>query len=238
MDFHENTVNAGGHGCAREQRDKLRLAAGDRLAVRTGGGELNRVRGIKDHRSKLAHDGQRAHIYHQVVVAKRAAALREEHVVVARFADLRYGVAHVPGRDKLALLDVDGPGLHGRGYQQIGLTAEEGRNLDYIHGFRYLGNIGSLMHISKHGNSGCLFYSLQDAQASLQARPPEALQGSAVGLVIGGLEDVRQMQPAGHCADGFRHLERMVFAFNNTWASNQEKAGRANFDIADVEWMI
>ena len=46
--------------------------------------------------------------------------------------DLLDGVAHVPGGDELALLDVDGAAGFAGGDEQVGLAAEEGGDLEDV----------------------------------------------------------------------------------------------------------
>src|SRR5579862_1640619 len=100
--------NAGDPGCdrgARQHRHELALAA---RGVALAAGKLNRVRGIEYHRtSRPAHDGKRAHVRHEIVVAEGEAALAYHDPGVAGGARLVDHVLHLPWREELALLDVD-----------------------------------------------------------------------------------------------------------------------------------
>ena len=119
-------------------RDEFRLAAAGGVAVFVSvrsRGQLHGVRSVEDHRRKLPHDGQRAHIDDQVVVAETRSALGDEHSLVARGVALFDGVLHVPGRDELALLDVDHALAQGRGDDQVGLAAEESGDLQDVGDF-------------------------------------------------------------------------------------------------------
>ena len=80
----------------------------------------------------LGQDRQRAHVGHQRVVAEAGAALAQEDPLVAARGDLAGDVLHVPGREELALLDVDRVAGLGRGDQEIGLAAQIGRDLQDI----------------------------------------------------------------------------------------------------------
>ncbi len=66
--FNEEAVNAGGNSGAREERNVFGLAAADAVGR---GRLLHRVGGIEDDRRETAHDGQRAKVDDQVVVAER-----------------------------------------------------------------------------------------------------------------------------------------------------------------------
>ena len=57
---------------------------------------------------------------------------------------------HVPGREELALLDVDhAPGL-GRRDQKVGLPAEEGRDLQHVDDLGDFGALRRLVHVGEH----------------------------------------------------------------------------------------
>ena len=89
----------------------------------------------------LRQDRQRAHVRDQRVVAEAHAALGLEDVAVAGAGDLGEDIRHVPRRQELAFLDVDRPAGPPGGEQQIGLAAQEGRDLQHVHG---LGGSGAL----------------------------------------------------------------------------------------------
>ena len=73
----------------------------------------------------------------QRVVAEAGAALAQQDLVVARAGELGRDVLHVPGRQELALLDIDRPAGFGRGQQQVGLAAQESRDLQHVDCFRH-----------------------------------------------------------------------------------------------------
>ena len=77
----------------------------------------------------LLHDRDRTHVVHQRVVAEADAALRHQHIRVARIDDLVHDILHVPGREELTLLDVHDPAGPRRSLKKVGLTAEESRYL-------------------------------------------------------------------------------------------------------------
>ena len=107
VDFHEDAIHACGDGRAGQHRNELGLAAADGvIAVGGGGRQLHRMRGVENDRRELAHDGQRPHVHHEIVVAEAGAALGHEDLVVAGGAAFLDDVPHVPGRDELAFLDV------------------------------------------------------------------------------------------------------------------------------------
>jgi hypothetical protein len=63
---------------------------------------------IKHHRhSKLAHDGKRSHINHQVIVTKTNSPLGEQQSFASNRARFIYQVSGIKRCKKLALLDVD-----------------------------------------------------------------------------------------------------------------------------------
>src|ERR1700733_15401198 len=107
-----------------------------------GGVEHDRVAGA-------SHDGQAAHVTDQRVVAEAGAALAQQDVVVAGGGDLGGDGDHVPGGEELAFFDVDRAAGFAGGEQQVGLAAEEGRNLQ---------------HVDSLGGDGALFGSVDVGQ--------------------------------------------------------------------------
>ena len=74
------------HPCAHaRRRERLDVLAESRGHAVAAAGQLEAVRHVEDHRPpQLAHHRKRAHVDHEVVVAEREAALRDEHARVAR----------------------------------------------------------------------------------------------------------------------------------------------------------
>src|SRR5207245_10912555 len=97
---------------------------------------LHGVRRVEYHRIPgLRQNRQGAHVGHERVVAKAGAALAEQDTVVAAAGDLAGDVLHVPGREELALFDVDSIAGLGGGDQEVGLAAEIGRDLQNVDRF-------------------------------------------------------------------------------------------------------
>src|SRR5271165_3358540 len=96
-------------------------------------GNLDAMGGVENHGpSKVAHDLEAAHIHHQVVIAEGRAALGEQDIVVPCGGDFVRGVAYIVGRYELALLDVNRAAGAPGGDEQVGLAAEERRDLEDI----------------------------------------------------------------------------------------------------------
>ena len=62
-------------------------------------------------------------------------------------------VRHVPRRQELALLDVDDLAGRRRRQQQIGLPAQERRDLQHVDRLRGLGALRGLVHVGQHGQT-------------------------------------------------------------------------------------
>ena len=195
MRFHEHARDAGRHRRARQHRHEFALAAARRaLPAR----QLHRMRGIEHHRAAgLAHDHQRAHVGHQVVVAERGAALAHHDVVGCRSPALRlvHHVLHVPGREELALLDVHRLAGCGHGMDEIGLAAQERRRLQYVdhRGDLRRSRSASCTSVST-GTLHLLRTSRENLEALVHAQPAERLARAAVGLVVRRLVDERDAE--------------------------------------------
>jgi hypothetical protein len=138
----EHGVHARGDGCPGEQRRALGAAAGG-LA---GAGGLRRVRAVEAQRRGPAAGVELDEVAHaqevvdEAAVAKEGAAFGDHDVGAAGLAELFEGALHFAGRKELALLDVDGALVPGRGLarggEQVGLTAEERGDLQEVEGLR------------------------------------------------------------------------------------------------------
>ena len=65
------------------------------------------MRRIEHYRREFPHDRQRPHVDDEIVVAETRTALGEEDCVLPCVAALLDRMPHVPGRNKLAFLDID-----------------------------------------------------------------------------------------------------------------------------------
>src|SRR3989442_14553607 len=87
VDFHENAVDTGGHTRAGQRLDKPGLAA---AAVAFSPGELQGVSDVEDDGiAPLLHEGDPAHVNHQVVVTERAASFRHQDPLVPGTGDFQ-----------------------------------------------------------------------------------------------------------------------------------------------------
>ena len=186
VNLDEETVDSCCDRSAREQRNVLGLAAADAVRSR---GLLDGVGGIKDDGREPTHDREGAEVDDQVVIAERGTALGEEDALIARGADFLEAVAHVPGGDELAFLDVDrAPGFAGCD-EEIGLAAEERGNLENVGGFCDGFAVGRLVDVGEDGKAGIFGDFAEDARALFEAGAAEAFDTGAIGLVVAGFED-------------------------------------------------
>src|ERR1700683_963854 len=234
VDFQEDPINSSGDGGAGEQRDEFGLAAGD--AVRTRG-NLHGVGAVKDDRGERAHDGQRAHVDDEIVVAEAGAAFGEEDAAVAGGGDFFDGVAHIPGSDELAFFHVDGAAGASGGDEQFGLAAEEGGGLEHVRAFSGDFAMAGLMNVGEDGQARLFGEATQNRCALNQAGAAEAGDGSAIGLIVRGFENVRDAEVGGDALDGLGHGADVRFAFDDAGSGNEKElsgadADRANFVFA------
>src|SRR5215469_2850945 len=125
---------------------------------------------IEDDGRKFAHDCQRAHVDHEIVVTERRSTFGQEDTVPARFANFFGGMPHVPWRNELSLLDVDGAASLRSGNQQVSLPAEKCWNLKHVDGLSDSCCISGCVNVRKHGNADFLANLLEDPQPLQDAR--------------------------------------------------------------------
>ena len=80
-------------------------------------------------------------------------------------------VRHVPRREELALLDVDDTAGLGRGHEEIGLTAQERRDLQHVDGFGDPRALRGLMDIGEHRHAELLRISAKIGSACSSPMP-------------------------------------------------------------------
>jgi hypothetical protein len=232
MGFHEYAGHARGHGCAREQRDMLALAAG-RCPARPG--LLHRVRGVEDDgAARGAQDRERAHVDDEIVVAERDAALADEQRLVARRACLVDDAHHLPRREELAFLQIDGLAEARDGDDEVRLPAEQRRRLQHVDDRSHLVERRVLVDIRQHRDAELGANSLEDAQTAVEAESAEACRGAAIRLVERRFEDERNAKLRGDRfqALGRAHDERL--ALDDARAGDQKKRSiRADLDTRE-----
>ena len=205
MGFDEDAGDADRDRRARQHRHEFALAARrGALPARL----LHRMGGVEDHRRAGAReDRQRAHVGDQRVVAEGRAALGHQHVGIAGAGDFLDDVLHVPGRQELALLDVDDFAGFGRGDQQIGLPAQERRNLQHVDGRRHARALRGVVHVGEHRHFQLSRISAKIGSAASRPMPRAALGRGAVGLVERGLVDEADADARRDLLERRRHFQ-------------------------------
>jgi hypothetical protein len=132
----------------------------------------------------------------EVVVAKRNAALADHDRIGASSSIPGLGdhVAHVARREKLPLLDIHRLAGSRNGLDEVGLATEKGRRLQHIDDGSHGGDVLLAMHVGQHRDTDLAPHLRENLQTAVDARPARRAPRAAVGLVVGGLEDVRQTQ--------------------------------------------
>ena len=154
------------------------------------------MRGVEHHRrAGVAHDGQRAHVGDEIVVAEGEAALAHHDLLVAGGTRLVDHVLHFPGREELALLDVDRLALRADVDDEVGLAHQEGRRLHDVDHARHFGERRVLVHVGEHRHADLLLHVLQHLETRVDARAAEAVLRRAIRLVVRRLED--EVAPSG-----------------------------------------
>ncbi len=186
VDFEKQAVDASRYRGTGQERNELRLAAADAVG---GRGLLDGMGAVKDDRGQGTHHGERAEIHDKIVVAEGRAALGEKYAIVAGGAEFFDGVRHVPRRDELTFLDVDGAAGFACGYEEVGLTAEECGDLEDVDRFGGDFAMRGLMDVGQDGKTGLAGEAAEDADAFDEAGAAKTFDAGAVGLVVAGLED-------------------------------------------------
>lgn len=224
VDFAEEAVDAVGGGGAGEGDDVVAVAAG----FSAEGGDLDGVGGVEDDGvAELAEEGEAAEVDDEVVVAEGGAALGEPEVAVAGGLGLVDDVAHVLRGHELGLLDVQRFARARGGDDEVGLSREEGGDLDHV---QHLGGGGGLLRavdVAEHTDADLALDLGEDAQALGESRAAVGGKRGAVGLVVAGLEHEIHRQPGAHVAQLAGDVQGERLAFDDA-GSGDEDEGRVH----------
>jgi hypothetical protein len=233
MNFHEETIDACGHGSAGEDGRKLTITAS---GTTESPGTLDRVGGVENHRqSFFPHPVERAHIDDEVIVPKGGAPLGDEEGLAAKSTHFPRNVDRIEWREELAFFDIYRPPGFRRSFEKVGLTAEEGGYLKEVDVF--CGDVRLLRGVNVGGDWHPEFFAdfSQNAAAFLDSGTAKRADGCAVRLVERGFKNEMNAGALGDLLEGGGHFPREGFAFKG--AGTEDKKGRrsADGDVADVE---
>ena len=106
---------------------------------------------------------------------------------------------------------------------EIGLAAEEGRRLQDIDHRRHRRNLVDAMDVGQHRHADLALYLGEDAQSFIHAQAADRFAGTAVGLVVGCLENVADAESTADFLHLRRDIDAQLFRFGRTGAGDQEK---------------
>ncbi len=199
---------------------------------------LRAVRGVEhDGTAQSFHALDGGHVVDQAVVSEERSALGQQDAVVLAAADLLDHVAHLVGREELALLDVDGLARLGAGAEQVGLATEKGGHLDAVDHGADGRRLARLVDIGHDGQTGLGANLLEDAQSLVQTGSAKAGDAAAIGLVETRFEQNADTGVLGDPDQAFGDLQAAFKALDDTRAGHDEQRFvETNADLIDVEF--
>src|SRR5262249_35788185 len=171
----------------------------------------------------------------EIVVAKAGTSLGHEHTIIAGRAAFFDHVFHIPGRNELTFFNIDSALGHTGGDDKISLAAQERWDLQYVSDLGNFGDVLRFMHVGQYRNVNFVFHFFQNAKPFGKPRPAKAADGSAIGFVVGSLENERHVQRARHAFDDFRHKHCVFFALDDARPCDQKQIAGANVDAINLE---
>jgi hypothetical protein len=91
------------------------------------------------------------------------------------------------------------------------------------------------MNVSEHRTLYILADFAENAETFGNSRAAIAADGSAIGLVIAGLENIRHAKFAANGGDGSGHEERVLLTFNDAGTGDEKQLRAAYSDVLDRE---
>lgn len=216
MGFHEDAVGTNGDGGLGDGLDELGLAAGHSAALV---GLLEAVGTVHDDgAAEGLHGGQATEIDDEIGIAEGGAAFGEPDLVVTRVYDLLTGKVHGGRAEELPFFDVDYFAGFGGGDEEVGLPAEEGRDLEYVDVLGGHGGFGNGVDVGGGGQAEALAYLAEDFEGFFIADAGKTVDPAAVGFAVTALENVGNTQLVGNLSHPFCNLHGNVFAFDGAGA--------------------
>src|SRR6266550_86629 len=221
----EEPVRARGGGGVQERRDELAQPAA--RAPLSPARLLHRVGGVVHHRdaARGPQAGEVPHIHHQVAVAEERAALGDRQLRRPASAQLLHRALHRVGRQPLPLLHVDGPPGPAGGEEQIGLAAQERRDLQHVGHLSRGRHLAHLVDVGEDGKAGLRANGGERRESALQTRTARALQARAVRLVVGGFVDDVYAKLGAELGERFTDPQVQVVRFDDAGPRDQERGG-------------
>ena len=221
MGFQEQAVDPHGGRGAGQRLDERAIATG---LPAEAGRLLHRVGGVEDHGdAEPAHRQEPREVVDEPTVAEERATLAQQRVATAPGQQFGDGVLHVGGCHELSLLHVDGPtGRRGR-QQDVGLPAQEGRNLQHIADLSGRDRLLRKMHVGGHGQADDRPHAFEHRQPLVDAGAAKRAVARAVGLVERRLEDGLQPEVGRDGRDRLGDLEAQVLRLDHAGARNEQE---------------
>jgi len=173
----------------------------------------------------FAHDRQRTHVGHEIVVAEGDSALAHHDGVgaVVRLFRLVYDVLHVARRQKLTLLDVHRLARCRHGMDEVGLPTQEGGGLQHVDHRGDCGDFLNGVDVGEHRHAELLPDVGENLQPLVHAGSTKRLARAAVGLIVGRLVDEGDAQLRADLLERAGGVERHVARLDYARPGNQEK---------------
>jgi hypothetical protein len=218
----EEPVRAGGRGREQQGRNHVAMAPADAPGALPwllhGMGRVVHDR----HAGRLAHAGEAAHVDHEVAIPEERAPLGERHIRAATGAYLLHRAEHGLGLHPLPLLHVHRPPRTTRREEQIGLAAEERRDLEDIYDLCDCRRMGRLVDVGEERQAARGTGGLERAEALLETRAAGSVDPRAVGLVEAGLQTDRQSEVSGNPGERLGDAQERVPRLDDAGAGEQK----------------
>ena len=225
MGFEEQAIHPYGDGCPGERLDERSIPPGGVPQARR---LLDGMGGIKNHRhAEASHHREAGEVVDQTPVAEERAPLAEHDVLATACEQFRDGMLHVAGGDELPLLHIHRLPRGSCGEEEIGLTAEERRNLDQVTDCTDRSPLIGEMHVGGHREPRGGPHLVEDREPFVETGAAERPGAGAVGLVERRFEDAADRQACGDRGEGLRDLEAQALALHDAWPrDHQERLAR------------
>ena len=189
-----------------------------------GGRLLGCMGRVDDDRvTQLPHLRDGGDVADQTIVTEGCAAFDEDDVLVAVVGDLVDDVLHIARGHELSLFNLNAFARFGGGFDQVGLTGQQGGDLVDVEDCTGRCCLVGQMNVRDDRDGKFLADHCEDVQSGVEAGATETVYTGPIGLIETGFEYEADIQLGGEVLESRGDLEAEVFALDHTGTGDKDQ---------------
>src|SRR6185503_8274841 len=176
-----------------------------------------------------------AHVDDEIVIAKAHTPFGQQDLVATRCSGFVDDVTSIGGRKELSLLDVyRAAGFRGR-QNQVGLTRQEGGDLEDVGDLGNRFDLGNVVYVREHRYAHLVLHALQDFKSGFHPETAKAFNGGTIGFIEGCLVDEIETTCLRAILTLSGHHQRVVCRLNHARTGDDSQTSITKGCIANLK---